>query len=52
MFCRVRPMLPKETEEFGEMEHIEFLGNDDKSVVITNVSCVVLLRFKVLKHSP
>jgi len=33
-------MLTKEVAEFGEMDHIEFTGNDEKSLIILNVSLV------------
>ena len=41
-------MLEKEKEEFGEMKHIQFVGNDDKSIVIINVSNYIFCNVKKL----
>ena len=40
-------MLEKELKEFGEMKHIEFVGNDDKSFIITNVSLIAVTFLEV-----
>ena len=44
VFCRVRPLLKEEEKEFGAINHIEFLGNDEKSLIILNVRlCIIII---------